>query len=446
MDMRRLILSTFVSVLVAAAQPPVTSRQFRIDELKTPPGFSVSVYARVSGGPRMMTFGPNGVLYVAARNNGIVYAIPDHDQAIPVLRGLNGPHSLEFHDGDLYVATDNAVLRFRAAVTPALVISSGAEQLASLPSGTGHTTRTLTIGPDGTIYVSAGSTCNFCVESDSRCAAVSRYDADGGNQAVYARGLRNSVGLAWHPVTGELWATDNGGDGLGEDIPADEINILRAGNDYGWPDCYSNQVPLNWGPEARTSRCAQTTAPEFQMQAHSAPLGISFYSGSMFPVSYQGDALVAFHGSWNRNEPTGYKVVRVNASSGHATGIQDFLWGFLDTTSRTTSGRPVHALSGPDGSVYVSDDATGNIYRVVYTGPRINPGGVFQRAARVFELYGTNLAGDPAQVSILANGVAVNTLYVSLDQINFVLPDAMSGSITIQVVNEKGSDQITLTL
>src|ERR1700730_10387530 len=155
MDMRRLILSMFVSVLVAVAQPPVTSRPFRIDELKTPLGFSVSVYARVSGSPRMMTFGPNGVLYVAARNNGIVYAIPDHDQAVPVLRGLNGPHSLEFHDGDLYVATDNAVLRFRAAVNRALVISSGPEQLASLPSGAGHTTRTLTIGPDGTVYVSA---------------------------------------------------------------------------------------------------------------------------------------------------------------------------------------------------------------------------------------------------------------------------------------------------
>src|SRR5438105_13422698 len=130
------------------------------------------------------------------------------------------------------------------------------------------------------------------------------------------------------------------------------------------------------------------------MQAHSAPLGISFYNGSMFPASYQNDALVAFHGSWNRNEPTGYKVVRVHACSGHATGVEDFLWGFLDINSRTASGRPVHALSGPDGAVYVSDDQTGNIYRLAYTGPRINPGGVVQRAPGVFEMYGSNLAGD----------------------------------------------------
>lgn len=427
----------------AAAQPAVTSRPFRIDELRTPAGFSASVYARVAGGPRMLTFGPNGVLYAAARGNGTIYAIPDRDKVVTVTRGLNGPHSLEFHDGNLYVATNDAVLRFRDAVTPDLVIQSKAEQLASLPTGTGHSSRTLTIGPDGTIYVSSGSTCNFCVESDRRRSAVLRHDPDGGNQAVYARGLRNSVGLAWHPVTGELWATDNGGDGLGEDVPPEEINILRDGNDYGWPDCYGEQIPLNWGPGANISRCQQTTAPEFQMQAHSAPLGISFYNGSMFPASYQGDALVAFHGSWNRNEPTGYKVVRVHASSGHATGIEDFLWGFLDVSSRTDSGRPVHPLNGPDGAVYISDDATGNIYRVVYTGPRINPGGIVQRAG-VFEMYGTNLMGDPSRVSIQANGITVRPMYAASDQINFVLPDEMSGPVTVQVANEKGADQITI--
>ncbi len=261
---------------------------------------------------------------------------------------------------------------------------------------------------------------------------------------VFATGLRNSVGFAWHPATGDLWATDNGGDGLGDNVPPDEINIIKAGADYGWPDCYGNGIPNPWGPEARTDRCGSTAAPEVALQAHSAPLGIAFYTGQQYPASFVNHALVAFHGSWNRNEPTGYKVVRVRASSGRAAGVEDFLWGFLDLNTRTTSGRPVHAITGSDGAVYVSDDATGNIYKVAYTGPRINPGGFVQRATGIYEMYGQNLANDTRNFGIYADRVRLDTLYISAGQINFVLPATFSGDATITVANEKGSDEAML--
>jgi len=196
------------------AQPPVGSRPFRLEELKTPPGFEVSVYARVAGGPRLMTVGPNGALYVAA--GGTVWAVPAAGQVVSVVSGLNGAHSVQFQGNDLCVAVADGVLRFRDAVTPA-------ERVLDLPVGGQHSTRTAYFGPDGSLYESAGSTCNFCVESDSRRATIMRGDT------VFATGLRNSVGFAWHPATGDLWATDNGGDGLGDNVPPDEINIIKAG-------------------------------------------------------------------------------------------------------------------------------------------------------------------------------------------------------------------------
>jgi hypothetical protein len=179
------------------------------------------------------------------------------------------------------------------------------------------------------------------------------------------------------------------------------------------------------------------------LQAHSAPLGISVYTGSQFPASYLNDAFVAFHGSWNRNVPTGYKLVHIRASSGDATGIEDFLWGFLDANSRTESGRPVGAITGPDGALYVSDDATGNIYRVAYTGPRINPNGIVQHSAGIYELYGENLVNDPARLVVSANGQSVRVLFAGPNQVNFQLPAAVtSPQITIVVENEKGSDAV----
>jgi len=443
---RTLLLVFYAGIAISAwAQPPVNPRPFHLEELHTPPGFDVTVYASLSGGPRLMTFGPGGVLYVALRDAGVIAAVPAPNQSVTVLRQLNHPHSVAFRGNDLYVAVDNAVLRFRDAVTADLVVRSAPERLVSLPAGGQHTSRTAAIGPDDQLYITAGSTCNFCRENDPRRGAMMRYDPDGTSGGVIATGMRNSVDFAWHPLTGELWALDNGGDGLGNDEPPEEINVVAPGFDYGWPDCVGSQRPIDWGQGLQAARCLNTQAPEQQMQAHSAPLGISFYTGTQFPASYLNDAFVSFHGSWNRDEPTGFKVVRVHAASGRATGVEDFLWGFLDLGSRTYSGRPVDPVVGPDGALYISDDARGNIYRVQYSGPRIDPGSIVDRGDGVFALSGANLVNDPAALVVTANGAPCQVLSATASQIDFSLPDGLAGDITISVQNEKASDSAYLS-
>lgn len=424
------------------------NRAFRLSELKTPAGYEVSVHATVVRGPRHMAFGPNGVLYVAARGSNSIVAIPEAGRTVVARSGLAGPHTLVFRGNDLYVALDNAVVRFRDAVTESLVITGNAERLATLPAGGQHTTRTLAISAEGDLLVAAGSTCNFCRETDARRAAVTRYNPDGSGERAFAAGLRNTVGMAWHPVTGELWAVDNGGDDIGEDAPPEEINIVREGAHYGWPDCYGDgsAVSPRVFPQVAPGRCEGAVGPELAMQAHSAPLGIAFYTGDEFPLSFRNDALVAFHGSWNRSEPTGYKVVRVRAASGRAAGIEDFLWGFLDLKTRTRSGRPVQAITGPDGAVYVSDDANGNIYRVAYVGPRIDEGGITRVEGNRWALTGRRLWRDGESLRVFAGDVALETVAASESRVEFLLPAGVTGDVVIRLENDRASDEQMLVV
>jgi len=337
--------------------------------LAAPAGFSVSVFAAGLGSPRFLAVAPDGSLYVSVpqQGRGLALIDADHDgvaeRTVVFAEKLDRPHGLAFRGNDLYIAERGRVLLARD-----LDRDHSADSLTvitdDLPVGGGHWTRTVLVGPDDHLYVSAGSTCNACIEHDWRRAAVLRLPLSGGTSRLFARGLRNSVGLAFHPQTGDLWGSDNGRDLLGDDLPPEEINRIVADGDYGWPYCYGARIP---DPDFGTSeRCRQTIPPEVEMQAHSAPLGIAFGEGLAFPEAYRGMLLVAFHGSWNRSVPTGYKLVGIPFRAGRPAGAAvDLVSGWL--RDGAAWGRPVAPAVGADGALYLSDDRAGAIYRIVYT-------------------------------------------------------------------------------
>jgi len=333
------------------------------DEIRLPQGFKMDVFASQLGSPRFMAFSPDGVLFVTIIDGGKVVALPDRngdgraDRTITFLKGLEKPHGIAFYKGYLYIGETNEIVRFRYNGFDS---TPGNKEviIPNLPTG-GHFTRTVAFGPDGKMYVSIGSSCNVCIEKDKRRAAILQFNPDGSGGRVFAKGLRNSVGITWNPETKELWATDNGRDWLGDDLPPEEINIIKEGN-YGWPYCYGDRIP---DPDyGKPDFCKGTTPPVFKMEAHSAPLGLTFYTGKLFPKEYWGDLFVAFHGSWNRSVPTGYKVVRIRMKDGKPQSIEDFATGWLQ--GKKAWGRPVDVIIGPDGSLFVSDDRDGSVYRI----------------------------------------------------------------------------------
>ncbi|HEY3280599.1 MAG TPA: PQQ-dependent sugar dehydrogenase [Gemmatimonadales bacterium] len=329
--------------------------------LRVPPGFTVTVFAQNLGGVRNLALGPGGVVYAALTGGGSVVKLPDAnsdgvaDSVVTAASGLNQPFGIAFRGDTMYVAEVNEVVRFNPGSASKAVV------VPNLPSG-GHSTRTVVFGTDGKMYVSVGSSCNVCDERDSLRAAVSQFNPDGTGGRVFARGLRNSVGLAVHPTTGELWATNNDRDNLGDNVPPERINIIKDGKYYGWPQCY---LPGLRNPEYTNPDCSAVEPPAITFQAHSAPLGMGFYTGTVFPADYRGDAFVAYHGSWNRSVPTGAKVVRVQVQNGRPVGIDDFVTGWqLSDGSRW--GRPVGIVMAADGALLISDDMGGKIWRVAY--------------------------------------------------------------------------------
>jgi glucose/arabinose dehydrogenase len=351
--------------------PGYTTQHILEHSLVLPEGFTISVFADRVGHVRMMTLGPSGVVYASLSGDGRVVRLPDAnadgvvDSVVTVAEGLKRPHGLAFRGDTLYVAEEHRVVRFDAPGSPPVVL------VPSLPSNGGHHTRTLLI-QGGFLYVSVGSSCNICDERDPRRAAVVRYGPDGSGETLFATGLRNAVGLAAHPATGELWATNNDRDNLGDDLPPDRVNVLRERGFYGWPQCY---LPGRANPEyGDDAACSKVIGPAITLPAHVAPLGLAFYTGTMFPEEYHGDLFVALHGSWNRSVPVGYKVVRVDFSGGRPVAeAQDFVSGWLSGSRRRLSygvgeswGRPVDVLVASDGALLISDDGGGRIFRVAY--------------------------------------------------------------------------------
>ncbi len=337
--------------------------------IASPPGFSVGLYAEGVTGARFLAVGPDSQIYLSQPRLGRVIRLPDRNRdgraegAEVVAGGLDRPHGLAFHDRHLYIAESSRIVRLY------IPRQGGAAEslrviIPDLPEGGQHWTRTVVVDPTGEwLYVAIGSSCNVCAESDPRRAAVVRYRLDGSGGTVYARGLRNAVGLAFQPQTGALWATDNGRDLLGDNLPPEEIvNVLIEGGDYGWPACYGNGIlDPDFGDE---SRCMASIPPALTDTAHVAPLGCAFYDASQFPAAYRGDFFVACHGSWNRSEPVGYKVLRVHIETGRPVRASTFLGGFR--RGGKVHGRPVDICVAPDGSLLVSDDYAGAVYRVRY--------------------------------------------------------------------------------
>lgn len=352
-----------------ASELQLTAVQILGHSVNVPRGMTVEIFAEGLGAPRFMALGEDGVVYVADRAGGRIVRLPDEDsdgradRVEVALGGLDRPHSLVFHDGWLYVAETDRVIRSQDADHDG-VLDAPEVVAPDLPTG-GHWSRTVAFGPDGAMYLSIGSSCNVCREADERRAAVLRFSADSSGEELFATGLRNAVGLAFD-ASGRLWATNNGRDGLGDDVPPETINLLTEGADFGWPRCHAGDIPDR--EFAGDRGCQGVAQPAVRMQAHSAPLGLAFAGPSTLGGAFDGDLLVAFHGSWNRTEPTGYKVVLLPFAGGEPTGqVFDFLTGFLLDSGESWA-RPVDILPLPDGSVLISDDAGGRMFRVSIPG------------------------------------------------------------------------------
>ncbi len=362
---------------IAKLIPPQGATNDTEFPLELPDGFRISVFAEGFQKPRDLVFDPAGVLLVSDPDAGRVYALPDGnqdnvaDEHELLLQGLNRPHGLAVHCSDgcaLFVAETNAVRRYR--YDPASREATASTKILDLPGDGNHWTRSLHIieTTDGPRLLTAvGSSCNVCAESDPRRAAVTISNLDGTESRLYATGLRNAVFLATHPTTGETWVTEMGRDHLGDDLPPDEVNVLADGGEYGWPHCYGKQTHDGDFDPRSSKDCASSVGSHIDIQAHSAPLGLAFIPEAGWPDDWAGDLIVAYHGSWNRSVPTGYKLVRMELTeTGKYVTTHDLITGWLQNGS--SLGRPVDVAIDDAGTLYVTDDKAGLVYQVQYQG------------------------------------------------------------------------------
>jgi glucose/arabinose dehydrogenase len=344
------------------------------ETLQTPADLRVSLYATGLPNARFMALGPNGDVFVGCWYAGTVSVLLNRNGAkqasrvVTLLSGLDVPHGVAYRSGYLYVTQEDRLSRWRYNAA-AVSLTDGQRVISGIPAGGRHVTRTVTFGPDGSIYVSVGSSCNECVDASNR-AVIMKYRADGTGGQVYASGLRNAVGLAFQPGTGRLWAVDNGEDSLGDNIPPDEIDLIKRGGNYGWPYCYGDGQ-RDPSVAAGAGYCAGTVNPAVALPAHSAPLGMTFSTGTQLPARYRSGVFVAYHGSTYRSQPTGYKVVYIPVNGTHVGAPQDVVTGWLPagaTSGGAAWGRPVGLLVAPDGSLLISDDQVGAVYRLSAVG------------------------------------------------------------------------------
>jgi glucose/arabinose dehydrogenase len=369
--------------LVSGQRQPALPVQ--LEKLTLPAGFKIAVYAEGVPNARQMVFGPKGTLFVGSMGARQVYAVLDTnkdgkaDEVKVIAAGLTQPSGLAFRNGSLYVAAVTQILRYDdienkldAPPQPVVVFDK-------LPAARNHTWKFLGFGPDGKLYVPVGAPCNVCEDqilADPRFASILRMNPDGSSPEIFAHGVRNTVGFDWHPTTRELWFTDNGRDEMGDDVPNDELNVAPTpGLHFGFPYCHQGNVA---DPEFGAKKaCSATVAPAQFMGPHVAAIGMRFYTGTMFPAAYRNAIFIAQHGSWNRSVPLGYRVMVAKVDGRRVTSFEPFVEGFLQgvrgtpTANRTTGNafaRPADVVVMPDGSLLISDDQGGRIYRVTYGG------------------------------------------------------------------------------
>ena len=351
----------------ASSQPPPPSDP-RLTRIELPEGFHIRIYAEGITGARSMSLSPDGTLFVGTRPSGRVYALRDEDgdhkaeRIIVLARGLNNPNGVAVKDGDLYVAEINRILRYRNI--EAQLDNPPQPEIVNdaFPTNRSHGWKFIRFGPDGLLYVPVGAPCNICNRGDPY-ASIGRLDTNG-NFSIIARGIRNTVGFDWHPETGELWFTDNGRDRMGDDVPPDELNRITVnGQHFGYPYCHGTNIADPVFGDQRS--CGEFVAPVQNLGPHVAALGMRFYTGDMFPEEYRNQIFIAEHGSWNRSSKIGYRVTLVRLDGNRAISYEPFAKGWLQGESNW--GRPVDVLVMPDGSLLVSDDQAGLIYRISYS-------------------------------------------------------------------------------
>ena len=349
------------------ATPP---NEIPVNRLRLPPGFRVELWAHGMPGVRAMTRTDSGKIYAGTRGIGRVYEITDNgrERTSRVLVDKLTQPAVTYHNGSLYVATIDKVLRYDGIDRNPNVEPTDLTARFALPPEQHHNWKYIAFGPDGKLYVPFGAPCNICLPGEPY-AQIRRYNADGSNMEVVARGVRNTQGFAWHPVTREMWFTDHGRDWMGDDSPEDELNrMVRVGQNFGFPYCHANGVVDR---DIRRDRaCDGVTLPVATMGPHAAAMGVHFYTGNMFPAEYRNALFVARKGSWNRTNKFGYDVitVRTDANGGNAR-VTPFVTGFMDNANNSFWGRPVYMLQMPDGALLLSDEQMGAIYRISYAGP-----------------------------------------------------------------------------
>ena len=368
-------VATIVILALGACGPSASSPdELALATLELPQGFSIHLYASGVPDARSIALSPSGVLYVGSRKAGTVYAAVDSDgdhradRVATIAAGLRMPNGVAVRDGALYVAEVSRVLRYddiddKLEDPPEPVVITD-----DYPSDRRHGWKFIAFGPDGWLYVPVGAPCNACESDNPIYAAITRLRPDGSGREIYARGVRNTVGFDWKPDTEELWFTDNGRDWMGDDRPPDELNRApRQGLHFGYPYCHGGDVP---DPDLGAgSDCRAYAAPVQKLGAHVAALGMEFYTGEMFPDEYRGQIFIAEHGSWNRTEPIGYRVTVVRLDGNRAISYEVFAEGWLAGPDEDDAwGRPVDLEILADGSMLVSDDEAGAIYRISYSG------------------------------------------------------------------------------